>query len=387
MSFSESVVDYWQIRRLEFGEMSWLAQFVKFCLLNEPCVLSRTFTKDWPVRQLWVREDGTPNFDYLRKHYGAQLVPITTESSCDPYYIMFNEFCNYCEKSNVSGDSEPLYLKDWHFQKSNGITMYRVPAMLGSDWVNCEDWTDDDDNPLRGDYRFVYFGVKNSWTEFHSDVMSSHSWSANICGRKLWYLVPPGNENFFLKNGNVVKDIRSEKDLWRDANVAVIVQNPGEIVFVPANWYHQVHNLDDAISINHNLINASNVQMVYMYLRRRLIDVQKEISHLSHLFTEQEMLEQEQIILGADARLNMPRLRCLLQMVVVDRGNGPMATCYICSYHIDPLDCTRNSECLKRFTTYCSCTVTTSICCDQFMKSFELSIAISMLNKMTKDGY
>ena len=29
-----------------------------------------------------------------------------------------------------------------------------------------------------------------------------------------------------------------------------VVQEPGEILFVPSGWYHQVENATDAISIN-----------------------------------------------------------------------------------------------------------------------------------------
>ncbi|VDM54815.1 unnamed protein product [Angiostrongylus costaricensis] len=400
MTLEVATINGGRIRHLQVGEMSWLAQFANFCIKNEPCVLHESFTTDWPSRELWVREDGTPDLDYLRKLYGEGLVPVITESKCDPDEITFNKFCDYCESLDAAVDSEPPYLKDWHFQKSYGINMYHIPAMLTSDWANCENWTDGDDNPFHGDYRFVYFGLKNTWTRFHSDVMSSHSWSANICGRKLWYLVPAGNENVFIKDGDLVKDIRPYKDLWPEANLAVLVQKPGEIVFVPANWYHQVHNLEDTISINHNSINASNVHLVYAFLCRRLMDVKEEIGHLSNLFTKEEMIEQEQvgtdraliskalqIVLGADARLNMPRLRCLLQMVVVDRSKGLMATCYVCCHHSDPLDCMKNSSCLKQFATYCQCTKKGSVCCERFMHSFELSVAISLLDKMTKDGY
>jgi hypothetical protein len=34
------------------------------------------------------------------------------------------------------------------------------------------------------DYRFVYLGPAGSWTPLHSDVLRSHSWSANVAGRK-----------------------------------------------------------------------------------------------------------------------------------------------------------------------------------------------------------
>ncbi|KAK6057705.1 JmjC domain protein [Cooperia oncophora] len=366
---------------------SWLECFAKFCIRNEPCVLSEAFTADWPARQLWVREDGTPNLDFLRKCYGAEAVPVTAEDQCDPQEMTFSDFCDYCKDPSLAGDSSPRYVKDWHFQKRCGVKMYHVPAMLSSDWVNREEWTDDEENPFRGDYRFVYFGVKDSWTKFHSDVMSSHSWSANICGRKLWYFVPPSKENLFMQNKKIVEDIRPYQDLWEEADVITLVQNPGEIVFVPTNWYHQVHNLEDALSINHNSLNASNIFLVYKFLRRHLKLVKAEIGHLSNLFSKQEMVEQEQFVLGADARLNMPRLRRLLQLVISDRSQGSMAVCYVCPRHGSPKECAKDSECLKRFGSQCRCTTEKCGICDSFMKSFELSIAISLLEKLTSDGF
>ena len=38
-----------------------------------------------------------------------------------------------------------------------------------------------------------------------------------------------------------------------------IIQNRGEIVFVPSGWHHQVENCENTISINHNWFNGSNV--------------------------------------------------------------------------------------------------------------------------------
>lgn len=74
--------------------------------------------------------------------------------------------------------------------------------------------------------------------------MNSFSWSANICGRKLWYLLRRGNEKHFsIGNEQFVDDIRKYKDRWIDAGVIEFVQEPGEIVFIPSGWYHQVHNL------------------------------------------------------------------------------------------------------------------------------------------------
>lgn len=40
--------------------------------------------------------------------------------------------------------------------------MYGLPSVLRFDWINNELWSDDKHNEM-GDYRFVYFGAKNTW--------------------------------------------------------------------------------------------------------------------------------------------------------------------------------------------------------------------------------
>ena len=42
-------------------------------------------------------------------------------------------------------------------------------------------------------------------TPFHADVLRSFSWSANVCGRKLWILYPPGQRH--CNDSYVVSDI------------------------------------------------------------------------------------------------------------------------------------------------------------------------------------
>lgn len=140
--------------------------------------------------------------------------------------------------------------------------MYSLHPFFSRDFVNCESWTSNKTlNPFGDDYRFVYFGTTGSWsicqsesnvkcinsrTKFHSDVVSSHSWSANICGRKKWFMMPPGNEQHFrdrTTQSGYVEDIREHSELFEKAQVITFIQEPGEIVFVPSNWYHQVHNL------------------------------------------------------------------------------------------------------------------------------------------------
>lgn len=115
-----------------------------------------------------------------------------------------------------------------------------------------------------------------SRTPFHADVFSSYSWSANVYGRKRWILFPPGEEQTFKDSfENLPYDISTE-------NISVtkhfdIIQEPGEVIFVPSGWYHQVWNLDNTVSINHNWINGCNINIMFRSLTSHLNSIEKEI--------------------------------------------------------------------------------------------------------------
>lgn len=97
------------------------------------------------------------------------------------------------------------------------------------------------------DYRFTYVGPRGTFTPLHRDVYGSYSWSANVVGRKCWWLIPPEYADLFrIRTGSedVVFDIRDlDEDVWQ-GKVLVVVQEAGETIFVPSGWYHQVENLD-----------------------------------------------------------------------------------------------------------------------------------------------
>lgn len=62
----------------------------------------------------------------------------------------------------------------------------------------------------RNDFRFTYAGPVGTFTPLHHDVYGSYSWSANVVGRKRWWLVPP--EVDMGHDGNVPFDLRELGD-------------------------------------------------------------------------------------------------------------------------------------------------------------------------------
>eukprot|EP00976_Prorocentrum_cordatum_P084687 1185768-Prorocentrum_minimum.AAC.1 len=51
-----------------------------------------------------------------------------------------------------------------------------------------------------------------------------------------------------------------------------VLQGPGDAIFVPAGWHHEVHNVEDTLSVNHNWLNACGLHWTYQLLRRDLAD-------------------------------------------------------------------------------------------------------------------
>lgn len=97
----------------------------------------------------------------------------------------------------------------------------------------------------------------------------------NICGKKKWIFVPPGEEHKLKdKFGNLAYDVTESLDSVQHFE---IIQKAGEAVFVPSNWHHQVWNLEDTISVNHNWINGCNVDTMWLSLSNHLIKVKDEI--------------------------------------------------------------------------------------------------------------
>ncbi|XP_075000479.1 2-oxoglutarate and iron-dependent oxygenase JMJD4 isoform X4 [Calonectris borealis] len=230
--------------------------FRDYLIPNHPCIFSAKFTEDWGSRRNWVTWDGKPNFDHLLQKFGEAVVPVANcdvkEYNSNPKeQLPFKEYIKYWKeyiKNDYRSSRGCLYLKDWHLSRAfPEQDVYTTPVYFSSDWLN-EYW----DAIAVDDYRFVYMGPKGSWTPFHADVFRSYSWSANICGRKKWLLYPAGQEEYLKdRHGNLPFDVtapslqdRSVYPRYNQSQPPVeIVQEAGEIVFIPSGWHHQVYNL------------------------------------------------------------------------------------------------------------------------------------------------
>ncbi|KAM0900933.1 hypothetical protein ACQ4PT_020319 [Festuca glaucescens] len=287
-----------QVERVDGRSLTYPEFVDRFMKPNLPVVLTG-LTSSWRSCEDWTLAgtDGRrrPNLDCFAQNFPSPLVQVADCSSREftdqkRLEMSMQKFIDQWVRNSCTGSSNgvceasPLYLKDWHFVKEYpDYVAYTTPTFFMDDWLNMYL----DSHPMHrdpdianhkneincADYRFVYMGAKGTWTPLHADVFRSYSWSANVCGRKLWLFLEPSQSHLIFDRNlrSSVYDINgdvSEKQFpdFNKAEWIECIQEQNEIIFVPSGWYHQVHNLEDTISINHNWFNVYNLHWVWNLL-------------------------------------------------------------------------------------------------------------------------
>ncbi|EPS61123.1 hypothetical protein M569_13677, partial [Genlisea aurea] len=148
-----------------------------------------------------------------------------------------------------------------------------------------------------------------TWTPLHADVFRSYSWSANICGRKQWFFLSPSQNHLvfdrYMRSSvyDIFEDVcSSEYPGFDKASWWECIQEPNEVIFVPSGWYHQVHNLEDTISINHNWFNSYNISSTWDLLLSEYNEAKRYIEDIKDDCDDFERLCQRN--LAANAGMN-----------------------------------------------------------------------------------
>ncbi|CAI5967243.1 unnamed protein product [Closterium sp. NIES-65] len=143
-------------------------------------------------------------------------------------------------------------------------------------------------------------GRAGTWTPLHTDVLRSYSWSVNVCGRKRWLFLDPGQGHYMRHKHTraTVYDIDSpvHPNLFPEFHKArwcMVEQGAGDAIFVPSNWLHQVTNLEDTISINHNWINATNLMHTWRLLKEDEQEARAAICDVEEMVKAGQMTERE----------------------------------------------------------------------------------------------
>lgn len=110
------------------------------------------------------------------------------------------------------------------------------------------------------------------------------------------------------------EDVDREKyPHFHEAKPIYVIQETGDAIFVPSGWYHQVRNLEDTISINHNWFNGYNVRELWEFFKREYAAVEHELEDLKEMgLVGREFVDQCQLVMLANTGINYVEFRELL---------------------------------------------------------------------------
>lgn len=211
---------------------------------NRPIILSDAIT-DWPALHKW-----TP--DYLRQTVGDLPVTVQGNRQSNPRFerdkevhrqrLPFSQFLDLI----VSGSTNDIYLTAFNSADNAGLM-----DLLGPDLGYIDELMDrNTDRP----FGMPWIGPAGTFTPLHHDL--TNNLMVQLIGRKRILLAAPGETPRLYNDEHVfsaVEDLENfdvEKfPLARDAAVQTVELQPGDVLFLPIGWWHQVEALDLSITL------------------------------------------------------------------------------------------------------------------------------------------
>lgn len=103
----------------------------------------------------------------------------------------------------------------------------------------------------------MWLGPTGSFTPLHSDARDN--FIVQLIGNKHFWLFPPHDRPLLYTTGNLLQwcavDVRKpdykKHPLFAQAHGNDVVLKPGETLFLPAGWFHAIHNDSPSLMINY----------------------------------------------------------------------------------------------------------------------------------------
>ncbi|HEX2540221.1 MAG TPA: cupin-like domain-containing protein [Caldimonas sp.] len=228
----------------------FLTRYVYGC---RPVVLTEV-TADWPAMQRWSPAD-------LKERFGHLEVEIQAERSGNRLYevdktrhrrrVNLGEFVARVTSRGVSNDE--------YLTANNELLRRREFSTLLDDIGSLPEICD---RSRLQDRSSFWFGPAGTVTPLHHDtLMLFHT---QVVGRKRWRFVSPLENHRVYNHYDVYSPLDLDAvDLHRYpefANVKVldVVVEPGETLFLPLAWWHQVTSLDVSLSFSYSNLAIPN---------------------------------------------------------------------------------------------------------------------------------
>jgi LPS sulfotransferase NodH len=217
----------------------------RYYAANRPVILTGLMD-GWPAMTLW-----TPA--YLKNKAGAELVEIMANREADPHYELNGErhkrlihFADYVDMV-YSG----LVTNDYYMVAGNRFFSRDGARPLLADFAAFPEYLDP---AAAGQQCFFWFGPAGTVTPLHHDACNLLA--CQVSGRKNFRLVPASQWPLTYTDARFYSGVDAEQPDLSDrpgfgkATVLDLTLEPGEVLFIPVGWSHQVRTLEPSIMIS-----------------------------------------------------------------------------------------------------------------------------------------
>ncbi|MEM9691572.1 MAG: cupin-like domain-containing protein [Myxococcota bacterium] len=212
---------------------------------STPVVLTSQID-DWPALRTW-------SFATLRDRVGSVTIEACTDRDRDPFcdrnFARHREtmtMADYLDRVEAGG------LTNDHYMIAHNRTMDRPGMATLFDDIVVDDEMFNRDEIIGGCTLWV--GPGGTCTPLHHD--STNILFCQITGRKRFWLIPPWEPSLLDDaDGFYARfDPAEPRSHWPECHAQVrlheLVLEPGEALFLPAGWWHQVRALEASISFS-----------------------------------------------------------------------------------------------------------------------------------------
>lgn len=265
-------------------EMTLEEFYTKFERPRVPVILKNA-VGHWPACSKWTKE-------YLIQKCGDMKFRATSATAPLGAHFTMKQYFKYADEAQ---EEAPLYLFERDFINSKtklnedyDIHPFFAPKpyeILSDKSVFATDLFQVFGDVRRPDYRWFIAGPKRSGSLFHIDPNGTHAWNCSIQGRKKWIFYPPNvpppgiesspdgadvavpisNGEWMLTFWKYHLKERKNPDISKRPLEGICY--PGDVIFVPAGYWHMVFNLDDCIALTQNYVSTSNLTSCLQFLR------------------------------------------------------------------------------------------------------------------------
>jgi len=219
--------------------------FERYVVGSRPLVLTDV-ARDWPAMRRWSPQD-------LRNRFGHLRVEIQAERSADANYEVNKldhrrevQLSDFVDQVLAGGATNDYYLT-----ANNEMLSRPEFAPLLADVGSLPAFCDRTQLASRSSF---WFGPAGTVTPLHHDtIMLCHT---QVVGRKRWRFISPLQTPLLYNHFQVYSPVDLDHpDLGRhplsaQATVLEVIVEPGETVFLPLGWWHQVTSLDVSLSFS-----------------------------------------------------------------------------------------------------------------------------------------